>query len=778
MYTLSRDGQVAQTGRHTGVEPLTSVWRQRDPAYRPDLGKDDPHGESAIVQQYYDGVCCVLDVPFERGTLAINSRRANAFVPADINSLQRLAQVLDEAFRRIGDIRAREQYYIDLEREVADRQLAQEELKTALLEAEEANLAKSQFLANMSHEIRTPMNAVIGMTELAMDTDLDDTQREYLGIVKNSAYSLLQVIDDILDFSKIEAGKLTLENAGFALRKCIDSIGKTLALRAHEQGIELVYQVEADVPDRLSGDPLRLRQILLNLLSNAVKFTEAGEIELRVRLHEEESDAVALHFSVRDTGIGIAEEKQQYIFESFTQADASTTRRFGGTGLGLAISNQLVQLMGGRMWVESESGLGSTFHFIAHLELDYRDPEIAEQKLPAHALEQRVLVVDDNATNRRIFMERLQGWDIQAEAVASGIEALEALRVAAMAAAPFTIVLLDIMMPKMDGFEVARRIGEDDQLHPAVIVLSSADSSTTAERNRELGITASLRKPISQSDLFEVLLRMEGVAAPRPALVLEQKNSTRELHILLAEDNVFNQRVAGGLLEKQGHRVTVVGDGRQAVEMVAQQRFDAVFMDVQMPEMDGLEATREIRQHEAETAVPRLLIIGLTAHAMQGDRELCIEAGMDEYVTKPIKPQELHRVLGPLMNGFEKPSSADVTPAKINRAAVLERCGGDEDLLRQLVAIFRRDCPAYMQAVRAAVAANADEALARAAHTLKGPLGTLGFAEAEEHVLHVEEMARRGEMGQIDAAFARLEREIERIEPLLDVLDASGGETS
>jgi two-component system sensor histidine kinase/response regulator len=330
------------------------------------------------------------------------------------------------------------------------------------------------------------------------------------------------------------------------------------------------------------------------------------------------------------------------------------------------------------------------------------------------------------------------------------------------------------MMPEMDGFEVAQRIFEDPDLNPVIIVLSSADSTTSKERNRELGIAASLRKPISQSDLFDALLRIEGVAPIQSALVLDSDDTMRALHILLAEDNVFNQRVAAGLLEKQGHRITVVDDGHKAVEVSAEQDFDAVLMDVQMPQMDGLEATRAIRQREAEAAVERPLpIIGLTAHAMQGDRERCIEAGMDEYVTKPIKPDELRRVLSSLVGLPERPDDSGGAPPRINRAAVLERCGGDEDLLRELVAIFRQDCPAYMQSVRAAVESKESEALSRAAHTLKGPLGTLGFDGAQQFALQLEDVARRGEMDSIEQAFTELEREIRLIGPLLDVLEAN-----
>jgi two-component system, sensor histidine kinase and response regulator len=444
--------------------------------------------------------------------------------------------------------------------------------------------------------------------------------------------------------------------------------------------------------------------------------------------------------------------------------------------LGLAICNQLVQLMGGRMCVESESGRGSTFHFTARFEIQSGVRDMAEHQLPAHALEQRVLVVDDNATNRRILMERLSGWDMQAEAVESGAEALVALRENAAGRTPFTIVLLDVMMPEMDGFEVAQRIVEDPELTPAIIVLSSADSPTSKERNRELGIATSLRKPISQADLFDALLRIEGVDPIQSALVIDSDHAMRALHILLAEDNVFNQRVATGLLEKLGHRITVVDDGRKAVEASAEQDFDAVLMDVQMPQMDGLAATRAIRQREAEAAVERPLpIIGLTAHAMQGDRERCIEAGMNEYVTKPIRPDELRRALGSLTGGSEKLGDRVGALPKINRAAVLERCGGDEDLLRELVAIFRQDCPAYMQSVRAGVESKEGEALSRAAHTLKGPLGTLGFDEAQQFALQLEEVARRGEMDNVEQAFAELEREMCRIEPLLDVLEAGEG---
>jgi len=772
-YALSREGGVVESGHHAGFEALVAAWHEGDLLYRRDLEREDLYGELVWFKRDYAGIRCVLDVPFKHGTLAINSRRPDAFSHADIDSLRRLSQVLDEAFQRMSDIRSREQYYIDLEREIADRQRAQEELKTALVEAEEANAAKGQFLANMSHEIRTPMNAVIGMTELALGTALDEEQREYMDIVKGSAYSLLQVINDILDFSKVEAGKLTLETAAFGLRSCVDSVGKTLALRAHDRGLELVCQVEADVPDALLGDSLRLRQILVNLLSNAIKFTEVGEIELRVGFEKGEDAQIELHFSVRDTGIGITPEQRQHIFEAFTQADASTTRRYGGTGLGLAISHQLVQLMGGRIWVESAEGKGSTFHFTARFERGTEEQSTEKLVLSAHA--QRVLVVDDNATNRQILMGHLQNWDLRVAQANSGATALSMLGDAVAVGDAFTIILLDIMMPEMDGFEMAQRVLADPALSPTIIVLSSADGSTTKERCEGLGISVYLRKPISQSELYTTLLRLEGVV-PITEPLSAQPQAVRLLHILLAEDNEFNQRVAVGLLKKQGHTVDVVGDGRQAVETSASGDYDVVLMDVQMPEMDGLEATQAIRQREAQTGADRLFIVGLTAHAMQGDRERCIEAGMDEYVTKPIDPKKLARALaqsGPAGVRQEVPSAQLLA---FDREAVLERCGGDEELLRQLVEIFRQDCPEYFSAVQAAVMATDAEALARAAHTFKGPLSTLGFAEALQCAQRLEQMGQRREMASTGDVLSMFEDELMRVGSLLEELASDGGE--
>jgi PAS domain S-box-containing protein len=568
-------------------------------------------------------------------------------------------------------------------RDVTERKRA-EQLQKAKEAAEAANQAKSAFLANISHELRTPMNGIIGMTELALDTRLTPEQREYLELVKLSADSLLTIINDILDFSKIEAGRLDLDSVGFDLRESLGDTMKTLAIRAHKKGLELACRIAPEVPDRLVGDPGRLRQLIINLIGNAIKFTDQGEVVLAVSLAGEDeetgrqgdgetrrqgdketgrqdkgradvadrgaAETVFLCFVVRDTGIGIHPDKHASIFDPFVQADVSTTRLYGGTGLGLTISSKLVGLMGGRMWLESELGKGSIFHFTAR----FGRQKASLKPAPPRCLEWKelsVLVVDDNATNRRILEEMLHSWGVQVTTVSGGRQALDSMQAAVAVGRPYSLVLLDAMMPEMDGFSLAEAIKHQPELAGATIMmLTSADRHGDAARCRELGVAAHLIKPIKQSDLLDALQKVLGLPAAEvrdtasmkepDAAVVSVAVGKRSLHVLLAEDNPVNQRLVVRTLEKQGHTVVVATSGREALAALDWQTFDLILMDVQMPEMDGFEATVAIRGKE-QGAGRHVPIIAMTAHAMKGDRERCLECGMDGYIAKPIQSKEL-----------------------------------------------------------------------------------------------------------------------------------------